>query len=67
MFDLFFFKGYKQVEVDPIIATSNHYRLCETEIDECWKRETFIDRTTHKFTEELSDRVSKVLKELNLG
>ncbi|KAG8041135.1 hypothetical protein G9C98_002123 [Cotesia typhae] len=58
---------YKQVEVDPIIATSNHYRLCETEIDECWKRETIIDRTTYKFTEELSDRVSKVLKELNLG
>ncbi|XP_057322490.1 uncharacterized protein LOC130665878 isoform X1 [Microplitis mediator] len=57
---------YKEVEVDPKVGTSNHYRFCETSIENCWKRESIVDKTTHRFTKELSDRVSKVLKDINL-
>ncbi|XP_063983654.1 uncharacterized protein LOC135165844 isoform X2 [Diachasmimorpha longicaudata] len=54
------FRRHKEAVVDPDVGTSNHYRFCETEIETCWQRKTIIDRTTHRFTQELGRRVENV-------
>ncbi|XP_044015494.1 uncharacterized protein LOC122857404 [Aphidius gifuensis] len=59
-----FQRRYQEVEVDPKIGTSNHYRNCETVIEKCWQKKTIIDRTIHRFTLELSKRVLAVEKEI---
>ncbi|XP_015121794.1 uncharacterized protein LOC107044440 [Diachasma alloeum] len=56
------FRRYKEAAVDPDVGTSNHYRFCETEIETCWQRKTTIDRTAHRFSQELGRRVENVFR-----
>ncbi|XP_043272808.1 uncharacterized protein [Venturia canescens] len=57
-----FGRRYREVTVEPKIASSHHYRKCETKIETCWQRSTEIDRTAHRFTARVAQRVSDVLR-----
>lgn len=58
----YYVTGYKEATVDPEIGTSNHYRYCETESDKCWRRKTIVDKTAHRFTKQLGQRVNAVFR-----
>ncbi|XP_012258986.2 uncharacterized protein LOC105687714 isoform X2 [Athalia rosae] len=55
---------YQEYAVDPAIAASQHYRYCETNIETCWQRRTLRDRTAHKFTKLLGDKVAAACREI---
>ncbi|XP_015603244.1 uncharacterized protein LOC107271581 [Cephus cinctus] len=60
----FYRRAFEEVEVDPDVASSHHYRYCETEVETCWLRSTRRDTSAHRFTKELGKRVAKVCKEI---